>query len=77
MTEAGCGYLDVDDGVLIGGDAEHRGFVHCGGKLWRFVHVVHLNCDLTDRKQVKLQSSVWISLHSYTQECFKPVLKSI
>lgn len=46
LTEAWCVYLDVDDGGFIGGDAEHRGVILSGGKLWRLVHVLHLNCDL-------------------------------
>lgn len=44
--EAGCVYLDGGDGGFIWSDVEDGGFINLRGKLWRLVHVHHLNSDL-------------------------------
>lgn len=50
MTEAGCVYLDMDDGGFIRSDAEYRGFINLAGKPRRLVYVLDLDSDLRDKK---------------------------
>lgn len=50
LTKAGCVYLDLDDRGFIRGNAEHRAFINLLGKPRWLVYVLHLNCDLREKK---------------------------
>lgn len=55
LTESGRVYLDIDDRGFIRGDAEHRGTINLRGKLWRLVHILHLNSDLREKHKTQVK----------------------
>lgn len=51
--KVGCVYLHLDDRSFIWGDAEYGGTINLWGKLWRLVHILHLNSNLRQKETLK------------------------